>query len=168
MLYFILFTIYYFWILSTFFFNSVAFCSLVVLYCFFCLFCYVVSSSVALLLFLLFCSAAFSLAVLLSGFYFCPVGIRCSNVLHYCLLFLFLFTSLHLFIFYLFDFLSLSISNSLSLWFSMLLVCCFGFSGLFVFSSRTPQHSAPPTPLHQGRKSSRTQCHKNIYGSQRW
>ena len=127
MLYFILFTIYYFWILSTFFFNSVAFCSVVVLYCFFCLFCYVVSSSVALLLFLLFCSAAFSLAVLLSGFYFCPVGIRCSNVLHYCLLFPFLFTSLYLFIFYLFDFLSLSLSLSIFL-------CCWYvvFGGVLV------------------------------------
>ena len=127
MLYFILFTIYYVWIFSTFFFYSVAFCSVVVLYCFFCLFYSVVSSSVALLLFLLFCSAAFSLGVLLSGFCFCPVVIRCTNVLHYCLLFLFSFTSLYLSIYIL----------SFSLYRSMLLVYCVwgGFSGLFVFSS---------------------------------
>ena len=136
-----------------FFFYSVASCFIVVLHCFFCLFCYVVSSSVALLLFLLFCSAAFSLAVLLSGFYFCPVGIRCSNVLHYCLLFLFLFTSLYLFIFYLFDFLSL---------------CCWyvvlgGFQWAFCFFQSNPATlRAPHHPSTRGAKAAARSA-KEIY-----
>ena len=128
MLYFIMFTIYYVWIHSNFFFYSVASCSVVVLHCFFCLFYSVASSFVALLLFLLFYSADFS-------------WLFTQRLLFTALLFVLLMFWI---IAYYFSFLSLSLplslslSNSLSLWFSMMLVCCFGggFSGLFVFSSQ--------------------------------